>query len=68
MFPGDLQLRIFLLILVVLLDLMRLEQCGMSLRLRTHRIDQRFISLTKTDFRKPTLRYLQNRVELITLG
>jgi len=68
MFPGDLQLRIFLLILVVLLDQMRLEQCGMSLRLRTHRIDQFFISLTKTAFRKPTLRYLQNRVELITHG
>nr|DAO24211.1 MAG TPA: hypothetical protein [Caudoviricetes sp.] len=40
----------------------------MSLRLRIHRIDQFFISLTRMGFRKPILRYLQNRVELITRG
>jgi hypothetical protein len=68
MFPGDLQLRTSLLILVVLLDLMRLEQCGTFLKLRIHRIDQFFISLTKTAFRKPTLTYLQKKVELITHG
>nr|DAL32825.1 MAG TPA_asm: hypothetical protein [Bacteriophage sp.] len=68
MSPGDLQLHIFLLILVVLLDRKRLEQCGTFLRLRTHRIDQLFILLIRTAFRKPTLRYLQKRVELITRG
>jgi hypothetical protein len=68
MFPGDLQLHTFLLILAVLLDQMRLEQCGTFLRLRIHRIDQLFILLIRTAFRKPTLRYLQKRVELITHG
>nr|DAP80472.1 MAG TPA: putative small integral membrane protein [Caudoviricetes sp.] len=40
----------------------------MFLRLRTHRIDQLFISLTRMDFRKPISRYLQKKVELITHG
>nr|DAM05147.1 MAG TPA: hypothetical protein [Caudoviricetes sp.] len=68
MFPGDLQLHIFLLILVALLDQRRLEQCGTFLRLRIRRIDKLFILLIRTAFRRPTLRYLQKRVELITHG